>query len=125
MKQLFGLLAGLMVLAPAAARADGWCPPGCPPYRIDCGANFHFRIVPLNAPQLAPWYTYWPAEAFEQGQAAAGHFPYWPAQPPYAPGGGPTMHMPTPSPTGGLDIPPSGYQPTGYTQAPSYWYPRQ
>jgi hypothetical protein len=123
MKKIIGLLVGLAVLGPAQARADGWFPFCLPPYRIEAGANAYFRIVPLEPSNLAPWYTYWPYEAHMQTLAPPGNYPYWPGQQ-YDPNGGPTMQMPTPSPSSGLGNPPTGYQPAGYSQAPSYWYAR-
>jgi hypothetical protein len=120
MKKLLGLMAGLAVLCPTTARADGWCLPWLPPYRVDAGA--YFRVVPLNQPVLAPWYTYWPGEALAQMPGPLGQYPYWPGQQ-YGPNGGPTMHMPTPA-TSGLLSPPSGYQPAGSWQGPNYWYAR-
>src|SRR5438270_8268420 len=53
-----GLLVGLAALAPGPARADGFTFPWLPPYRVEAGANAYFRVVPLNQPHLAPWYTY-------------------------------------------------------------------
>jgi hypothetical protein len=119
MKKLIGLLVGLAVLAPAQARADGWFPFCLPPYRVEAGINAYFRVVPLDQPALAPWYTYWPYEAHFQTMTPPGQYPYWPGQS-FVPDGGsaPTMHMPTPSPTSDLG------GPTGYTQAPNYWYGR-
>jgi hypothetical protein len=126
MKKLIGLLVGLALLGPTQARADGWGPFCLPPYRIEAGINAYFRVVPLEPNNLAPWYTYWPYEAHLMTATPTSQYPYWPAQP-YVPDGGPagpTMQMPTPSPTSGLGNPPTGYQPAGFVQAPSYWYAR-
>jgi hypothetical protein len=122
MKKLIGLLVGMAALAPTQAHADGWFPFCFPPYRIEAGVNAYFRVVPLDPPNLAPWYTYWPYEAHFQTPTPPGPFPYWPG-PQYAPSG-PSMPMPTPSATSGMVSPPMGFQAAGYSQAPRYWYTR-
>jgi hypothetical protein len=123
MKRIFGLLVGLAVLGPAQARADGWCPFFCiPPYRVECGLNAYFRVVPIEQGNLAPWYTYWPYEAQMMSAGPFGHYPFWNGQ--QGAPAVPTMPMPRPSQPNGMANPPSGYQPAGYTQAPNYWYTR-
>src|SRR5207249_2993032 len=65
--------------APSSASASGLIPP----FRIEAGANVHFRITSgaQGSPaQLGPWYLYWPLEAHFQYPAPYGaQYPYWPA----------------------------------------------
>lgn len=65
----------------------------------------------------APWYTYWPYDAYFQVPAMS-QYPYWPA-----PMVSPMQPAPVPAPA---HVAPHGaYQPVGhYSVWPSYWYGR-
>jgi len=138
MKKLFG--AALLTLPLLAGTASAGCFSACfccSPYKIDAGANFHFKLTQSGGPQLGPWYQYWPMEAHFQTPALC-NYPYWP--PPQmlpdqakalgAPAPDPAMMgapAPMPTPTAGnpAAFDTSGVQPTGYSpQTPGYWYNR-
>jgi hypothetical protein len=82
-------IAALFVLLLALpSRAHAW---GCGtlPYRVDLGANAHFRVNQYAGGLCGPWYLYWPLEAHFQVPAPTG-YPYWPnpmGLPLQAPGG--------------------------------------
>jgi hypothetical protein len=122
------LWAGLLVLpfllaVPSRAHAWGW---GCPPCRIEAGANWYLRVNSTGPlPQLGPWYLYWPLEA-HFGPPAPTCYPYWP-QPMTLPTGahGPGA-PPAPfavPPAQAAPLKPTSWQPVGYTYSvPNYWY---
>lgn len=62
-------------------------PPHMPPVKVDAGINCRFNVYLLDQAPLAPWYTYWPADAYNQTPVAMGaQYPNWPSQwPPAAP----------------------------------------
>ncbi len=63
----------------------------------------------------APWYTYWPYEAYFQVPAMP-QYPYWPA---------PMISSFQMPPAAAPAPPPGAYQPVGYYSVwPSYWYGR-
>jgi hypothetical protein len=89
--------------------ARGWLRPGC-----DQGpGGYHPSYAGYGGGGAAPWYTYWPMEAYYQVPAPT-HYPYWPAPMTSGmPGPGHSYYQPAPS----------GYYPAAYYgPAPSYWY---
>ena len=64
----------------------------------------------------APWYTYWPYDAYFQVPAMS-QYPYWPA-PMVSP-----LQPPSPPAPAHMAPPPATHQPVGYYSVwPSYWY---
>jgi hypothetical protein len=124
-------------LCAAVARANNTLcisMPSCA-YRVEAGANVHFRILPLepNASQLGPWYLYWPMEAHFVTPAPIG-YPYWPSPmtlPNMALGGpgSPAVppHLPGPAVVPAIPQPPAPPAPAlrpASCSVPAYWYDR-
>jgi hypothetical protein len=115
MKKILGLALLALPLLAVPARANVFC---VPPYKVDIGANFYFRVIPVGAGPGAcgPWYLYWPLEAHFVAPALPS-YPYWPSPQGLPPGqsfGGPAA--------GPANFHQSGVQPAGYS--PGYWYGR-
>jgi hypothetical protein len=98
------------------AQAHAW---EYPPCKVDGGVRIYLKVQLGNAAlPLAPWYLYFPAEAYQQPIGPAGYYPNWPPAPTPAA----ALAYPTPRPPFSMsDGPPSALQRTAY-QAPAYWY---
>jgi hypothetical protein len=126
---------GLAWLAPQSAQAWGNCsiPPPCEWIRgiMICNKTC---CLPPYLQNLAPWYTYFPADTTVMGPPPGSMYPTWPSYP-LSPQPGPalgqTMSYPT-YPQGQPQGQTVGnwqapvYQPVGYpgTSVPSYWFAR-
>ena len=119
------LLALPLLVVPSSAHA--WC---CfPPVDVDAGAHFKMTVgghqYGFGMAQAGPWYSYWPYEAHFMTPAPYAAYPYWPSAAVTGNGNGvPATPTPAPLPPAKGDATPAGYQPVGYSQAPSYWYGR-
>jgi hypothetical protein len=132
-------LAGMLALAPlvAASKANAWWGGGCG--GNGCGGGFTIggsisisgfckgwcnnggcssNFGPIcggggGGGGLAPWYSYYPYDAYFQTPAPTG-YPYWPA---------PMTPYPSPATTANVGSYPYGgtFVPTA-AQVPSYWY---
>jgi hypothetical protein len=149
MTKRFGLaLLALPLLAlPVHAGDDPFAP--SLPWKVDCGANFHFKVLTQEngwGCALGPWYNYWPLEAHFQTPALP-QYPFWPAPQALVPGGtaatipfppcppqaipyaAPAAASPAPvsTPRGAATFKPVGYDASGYYVYPPaapWWYGR-
>jgi hypothetical protein len=117
-------LFALPLLAAASPARAQWCPPT----KVDAGIGFHFNCYSGGVHAVAaPWYSYFPYNAYFQTPAPVCGWPFWPtggaanASPGgAAPGGsrGPQNFL-------GMGYGPRDLQPVAYYgQPPSYWYGR-
>jgi hypothetical protein len=115
-------LVALPLMTGAEAKADGCCLNLQGGFRLKiCFAGFlnaSCEPFPCCGPShgccpapAAPWYLYWPMEAYYQVPAPTG-YPYWPSAmtPPPNWGHAPPAHAQ------------GAFRPVGYYGAPSYWY---
>lgn len=112
-----------LLAAPSLARAQ------CQyPLNVNGVGGFQFNFtVGLPKPICAPWYTYFPYNAYFQTPAPVCAWPFWPTGPgaSVAPGGaGPDVSRSPRSFQSGYFVP-RDIQPVGYSgPPPSYWYGR-
>ena len=119
MKKLLSVLAlGLAYLAMPAPAQAWWY---LPAYMVDAGAKVWCNVSKLDCYTSAPWYTYFPYEAYCQTPAPIGCGPsYWPSMVSFLPHpGGVPAHAPAP-PVPGMPYAPVSQAPSG----PPYWYNR-
>src|SRR5205085_2639526 len=118
MKKLLLILGlGLAYLATPAPAQAWWY---LPSYKVDAGAKVWCNVSKLDYCTSAPWYSYFPYDAYFQTPAPLGcGQAYWPRMQSFMapPGGG----APPPGPAGpGMPYAPVSYAPSG----PGYWYAR-
>lgn len=68
-----------LLFAPSQAHAWGWGG-GCFPCGVGIDAGAHFNVYNVNTgfiASAAPWYTYYPYEAYFQVPAPYPSYPYW------------------------------------------------
>ncbi len=117
---------GLLLISTLAlsTQAHAWENPPC---KVNAGFRVYFKVQVGNATlPLAPWYLYFPAEAYQQPIGPGGFYPNWQPRPaPAAAFAFPQQPFVPSTP----DAPPAGLQRTAYQhtgsaipQTPAYWY---
>ncbi len=132
-------LAWCLAHQPAQAFGERILPPGV---TIDAGFNAWFKVYTpykVSMKNLAPWYTYFPADPSLRGPPAASPYPNWPTPfppaptpiPNMAPRANPGSGGPPPNPQAAPAPPIASMgsplvQPVSYygNAVPSYWYGR-